>query len=112
MKRYASIIAVRPELEAKYLELHSAVWPEVNATISECNIKNFSIFIREMPDKTKYLFMYFEYHGTDYAADMAKMAAEPVTQKWWEECKPCQEPLPNRAEGEWWAAMEEVCHHD
>ena len=111
MKRYASIIAVRPELEEKYLKLHSAVWPEVNAMISECNMKNFSIFIREMPDQKKYLFMYFEYHGTDYEADMAKMAADPITQKWWDECMPCQEPLPNRAEGEWWAPMEEVCHH-
>jgi uroporphyrinogen decarboxylase len=29
------------------------------------------------------LFAYFEYHGTDYAADMAKMAADPKTQEWW-----------------------------
>jgi L-rhamnose mutarotase len=112
MKRYASIIALNPGKEARYLELHGAVWPEVNAMISACNIRNFSIFMREMPDGVKYLFMYFEYHGADYQADMDKMAADPATQKWWEECKPCQVPLPNRAEGEWWAAMEEVCHHD
>ncbi|TIM36778.1 MAG: L-rhamnose mutarotase, partial [Mesorhizobium sp.] len=25
---------------------------------------------------------------------------------------PCQEPLPTRKEGEWWASMDEVFHHD
>jgi L-rhamnose mutarotase len=41
---------------------------------------------------------------------MAKMAADPETQRWWAICKPCQNPLANRAEGEWWADMEEVFH--
>ncbi|MCK5527758.1 MAG: L-rhamnose mutarotase, partial [Candidatus Latescibacteria bacterium] len=33
-------------------------------------------------------------------------------QKWWDVCKPCMEPLETRAEGEWWAEMEEVFHTD
>lgn len=45
-------------------------------------------------------------------ADMARMAADPTTQKWWALCKPCQIPLPNRADGDWWADMEEVFHAD
>ncbi|MDH4240187.1 MAG: L-rhamnose mutarotase, partial [Phycisphaerae bacterium] len=40
----------------------------------------------------------------------AKMAADTTTQKWWDVCKPCQEPLKTRDEGEWWASMEEVFH--
>jgi len=112
MKRYASTIALHPEKETRYLELHSAVWPEVYAMISECNIQNFSIFIREMPDSKKYLFMYYEYHGADYEADMKKMSDDPVTQKWWDECMPCQDPLSNCEKDEWWAPMEEVCHND
>jgi L-rhamnose mutarotase len=43
---------------------------------------------------------------------MAKMAADPLTQKWWDVCKPCQAPLSTRKEGEWWADMEEVFHCD
>ena len=39
-----------------------------------------------------YLFSYFEYTGSDFAADMAKLAADPTTQRWWEVCKPCHEP--------------------
>ncbi|MCB0110505.1 MAG: L-rhamnose mutarotase, partial [Caldilineaceae bacterium] len=58
------------------------------------------------------LFAYFEYIGDDFAADMAKMAADPTTQEWWQVCTPLQDPLPTRAEGEWWATMDEVFHTD
>jgi L-rhamnose mutarotase len=39
---------------------------------------------------------------------MAAMAADPETQRWWAITNPMQEPLPTRAEGEWWAEMEPV----
>lgn len=107
MKRYGMVIKVRPEKLEEYKRLHAAVWPGVLDMIRQCNIRNYSIY-----HKDGYLFSYFEYHGTDFKADMAKMAADPLTQKWWDVCKPCQEPLPTRAEGEWWADMEEVFHCD
>jgi len=56
--------------------------------------------------------MYFEYVGRDFAADMAKMAADPTTRKWWEVCMLCQQPLPDRGDGQWWASMDEVFHWD
>jgi L-rhamnose mutarotase len=43
---------------------------------------------------------------------MAKMAADPKTQEWWAIMMPMQEPVATRAEGEWWADMEEVFHLD
>jgi L-rhamnose mutarotase len=107
MKRYGSVIGVRPEKLAEYRKLHAAVWPEVLKTIRDCNIKNYSIYYHN-----GLLFSYFEYTGTDYEGDMAKMAADPVTQKWWDVCKPCQKPLESRKEGEWWADAEEVFHTD
>ncbi len=112
MKRYGSVIGLRADKVAEYKRLHAAVWPDVLRMIHQCNIRNYSIFLRRLPDGQYYLFSYFEYVGTDYAADMAKMAADPVTQRWWTHCIPCQEPLPDRAEGEWWATMEEVFHYD
>ena len=99
------VIKVRPEKLEEYKRLHAKVWPAVLRTISECNIRNYSIY-----HKDGYLFSYFEYHGGDFGADMAKMAADPVTQEWWAVCEPCQEPLPTRAPSEWWADMEEVFH--
>lgn len=112
MRRYGSVIGVREEQIPRYKQLHAAVWPDVLAMISQCHMKNFSIFLRKLPDGKHYLFSYFEYAGDDFAADAAKMAADPTTQKWWDQCMPCQEPLADRAEGEWWAEMEEVFHLD
>lgn len=107
MKRYGTVIKLRPELQAKYIELHASPWPEIDAMIKACNIQNYSIYLRD-----GYLFSYFEYTGEDYDQDMAKMAADPLTNKWWDLCKPCQEPLDTNKEGEWWGSMDEVYHLD
>lgn len=112
MKRYGMVIGVRAEKLDEYRKLHAAVWPDVLKMIKQCRIQNYSIYLRRMPDGRHYLFSYFEYTGTDFAADMAKMAADPTTQKWWAECIPCQQALEDRAPGEWWAGMEEVFHQD
>jgi L-rhamnose mutarotase len=107
MERYGSVIKVKAGKLEEYKRLHAAVWAGVAKMITECNIRNYSIY-----HKDSFLFSYFEYVGDDYVADMAKMAADPDTRKWWEICMPCQEPLETRAEGEWWAVMEEVFHQD
>lgn len=112
MERYGMVIGLKPDQVEEYKRLHAAVWPDVLAMIEQCHIRNYSIFLRRFDDGNDYLFSYFEYHGADFAADIAKMAEDPITQKWWSHCMPCQTPLETRAEGEWWAAMEEVFHLD
>jgi L-rhamnose mutarotase len=107
MQRYGSVIKLKSEKVDAYKELHANVWPEVLSMIRACNIRNYSIYLK---DGT--LFSYFEYHGDDFEADMQKMAADPNTQAWWKLTDPCQEPLETRQEGEWWASMEEVFHTD
>lgn len=109
MRRMGMLIGLKPEKIAEYKRLHAAAWPEILDKISECNIRNYSIFLRE-PENL--LFSYFEYVGSDFDADMQRMAADPTTQRWWEICMPCQEPLDTRRDGEWWAMMDEVFHHD
>jgi len=74
MKRYGQTIGVDPQQFEKYKAYHAAVWPEVLEMITACNIRNYSIF-----HKDGQLFAYFEYVGEDFAADMAKMAADPKT---------------------------------
>ena len=101
------MIRVKPDRLEEYNAYHANVWPEILDMIRKCKIRNYSIYHRD-----GYLFAYFEYVGDDFDADMAKMAADPTTQKWWDLCKPCQEPLETRAEGEWWTSMEEVFHYD
>jgi L-rhamnose mutarotase len=112
MTRYGTVIGVRDEELDEYKRLHAAVWPDVLKMISDCNIRNYSIYLRKMPDGKHYLFSYFEYVGSDFEGDMATMAADATTQKWWDVCMRCQEPLADRGEGECWAEMEEVFHYD
>ncbi len=112
MKRYGSVIEVRGDEVDEYKRLHAAVWDDVLEMIGRCNIRNYSIYLRQLDDGKFYLFSYFEYVGDDFEGDMSKMAADETTQKWWDVCKPCQKPLDTRADGEWWSDMEEVFHCD
>ena len=107
MKRYGQMLGLKPEKSAEYRAYHARVWPEVLAMIRACNIRNYSIFL-----KGGLLFAYFEYTGNDFAGDMARMAADPKTREWWAIMMPMQEPIASRADGEWWADMEEVFHND
>jgi L-rhamnose mutarotase len=105
MERYASCIRLRPEHRERYLELHAQVWPEVESMLVAANIRNYTIFLRGDT-----LFSYYEYVGTDHAADVARIAADPTTQRWWQLTDPCQERLPGTPEGEQWAPLTEVWH--
>jgi predicted TIM-barrel fold metal-dependent hydrolase/L-rhamnose mutarotase len=108
-KRYGSVVGIKPEAIADYKRLHADVWPKVLERIQQSHITNYSIYLRQ-PENL--IFAYFEYTGDDYDADMAAMAADPLTQDWWKGCMPLQSPLASRGECEWWAAMEEVFHVD
>jgi L-rhamnose mutarotase len=107
MQRLGMVLRISPEAIDKYREYHAAVWPEVLKTIKDCNIANYSIYLKD-----NLLFGYMEYHGSDYKADIARMAADPKTREWWSIMEPLQDPLPTRRPGEWWALMEEVFHVD
>jgi L-rhamnose mutarotase len=107
VKRYGQLIGLKPEAYDKYVEYHANGWPGVLKTIYDCNIRNYTIFFKD-----NMLFAYFEYIGDDFAADMKKMAADPVTQDWWKIMEPMQQPIPTRKQGEWWANMQEVFHTD
>ncbi|RWC50659.1 L-rhamnose mutarotase [Mesorhizobium sp.] len=109
MQRMGLCIGVKAAAIADYKRVHAAVWPEVLDVISRANIRNYSIFLRE-PENLQ--FASWEYHGSDFATDSALMGESPAMRKWWELCDPMQTPLPTRADGEWWAAMERVFHLD
>jgi L-rhamnose mutarotase len=106
------VIGIKPEKIDYYKKLHAAAWPAVLAKIKECHIRNYSIYLREVEKGQFLLFSYFEYTGADFAADMAKMAADPETRRWWKETDPCQSPIPTRLDNEFWSRMDEVFHTD
>lgn len=107
LTRHAGVVRLRREYEQAYREMHMAVWPDVLAALTRANIRNFSIFLHD-----GLLFSYFEHGGEDYAADMATIAQDAATRRWWEVTQPCQQPLESAAEGEWWATAEELFHLD
>ena len=100
---------LRPEKREEYLALHRDVWPSVADTITECGIRNFTIFVRG-----DVLIGYFEYIGDDYEADQAKMTADAITRDWWSRTDPCQLPFdevgaPAPAT---WQEFDEIWHQD
>src|SRR3984885_15340200 len=107
MRRYGMIIRLRPEAEDAYRQHHQAAWPAVLHTITACNSRNYTIFLRD-----GCLFGYSASVGEAHAANMWKMTAYLATKQWWARMVPMQDPLQNRPEGEWWAAMEEVFHQN
>lgn len=107
VRRFGMAARLRPELREEYLALHQEVWPEVEAMITECGIRNYTIFV--LGDT---IISYFEYVGDDFEADQAKMAADPVTREWWTHTAPCQLPFTEDSTAENWEAFEEVWHLD
>nr|WP_228555213.1 L-rhamnose mutarotase [Catenulispora pinisilvae] len=74
MQRIAQVARLRPEQREEYLALHRDVWPDVEAALRAAQIRNYSIFLHE-----DMLFAYYEYHGADFAADLATIKADPET---------------------------------
>lgn len=109
MQRMGQVIRLRADIIDEYKRIHAAVWPEVLQAIADSNIHNYTIFLKE-PENL--LFAYWEYHGTDFDADLARMAEAPRMKDWWAITDPMQAPFDTRRDGEWWARMDNVFHTD
>jgi L-rhamnose mutarotase len=105
VQRYGIVTRLRPDRREEYLRLHAAVWPAVEQTLVAANIRNFTIFLHD-----DLLFGYYEYLGEDHAADQARIAEDPETQRWWTLTDPCQEAPHDAPPGSRWAPMTEVWH--
>ncbi|MGE4488898.1 MAG: L-rhamnose mutarotase [Kiritimatiellales bacterium] len=110
--RFARVIGLRREAVEEYRKLHAEIWPEIAEAIRQVGLHNYSIHLREFPDGNIYLFSYFEYTGSDFKADIARLSNVPRMDEWNACCEACQIPLGNRNEREWWAEMEEVFFQD
>jgi L-rhamnose mutarotase len=108
VRRFGMACRLRPDKRDEYLELHAAVWPDVEATITRCGIRNFTIFVRG-----EVLFGYYEYVGDDYDVDQLLMAADPATRDWWSLTDPCQFGFDDDAPGDvQWQELDEIWHLD
>jgi len=55
--------------------------PHETRVVRECNIRNYSIYPRVLPDRKSFLFSYFEYQGDDFDKNMSALAAYPTIQQ-------------------------------
>jgi L-rhamnose mutarotase len=108
VRRVGMVIGVRPDQISAYESLHAALNPGVRDLLNKYHMHNFSIYIHQLADGKYYLFGYYEYTGSDYDSDMARLAKEPRNQKWLSMTDPMQIPLPGEKS---WTKMKEVYHN-
>ncbi|MSO26307.1 MAG: L-rhamnose mutarotase [Candidatus Nanopelagicaceae bacterium] len=107
VKRIGQVIGIKPEDIEEYEKLHAQAWPSIIKIIKQANISNYSIF-----RYGNLLFAYLEYTGSDYEADMAKLADEPEMQRWWKITDQMQWQVPETKENNWWHEIPENFHVD
>ncbi|MHC4625119.1 MAG: L-rhamnose mutarotase [Planctomycetota bacterium] len=107
VKRVGMVVGIRPEVISEYKALHADSNPGVRDLLKKYHMHNFSIFLHKIDGKW-YEFGYYEYTGSDYEGDMAKLAAEPRNKEWLKVCDPMQIPLPGEKS---WAIMEQVYYN-
>ncbi|MET9730419.1 L-rhamnose mutarotase [Streptomyces sp. NPDC006458] len=103
MRRVAQVIRVRPDKADEYRELHRDVPRPVLDRLRSRHIANYSIHLYG-----DLLFAYFEYHGDDLVADLARLADDEATQAWWHLTDSCQERVKEAGPEDRWASLEQV----
>jgi len=107
IKRVGMVIGIKPDKIARYKALHADSNPGVRDLLNKYNMHNFSIFLHRIAGKW-YEFGYYEYTGSNYEADMAKLDAEPRNKAWLKVTDPLQIPLAGEKS---WATMEQVYYN-
>jgi len=108
IKRVGMVVGLKEEMMGEYKRLHADDNFGVRDLLNKYHMHNFSIFLHKIDGKW-YEFGYYEYTGSDFAGDMAKLDAEPRNKEWLVVCDPMQIPLEG-AKG--WTEMEMVYHND
>lgn len=100
MKTYVYTLNLKnnPELIAKYLEHHRAVWPEVIASVRQAGILGDRVYRLG----TRLVLV------LDVQEDFDPQHDLPQYKKWDALMRTFQEPVPEANPGEWWALMENV----
>lgn len=107
MIRKGMVRGIKPECVNEYEKTHSDVWPEILQKITECNIKNYSVFAQG--DR---LFSFFEYHGNNYEEDTIKMRDNKIFEKWEKLHEDMFKPLEGQEFDQGWIELNEIFRKD
>ena len=107
MIRKGMVRGIKPECIKDYEKSHLKVWPEILERITNCKIKNYSIFSQE--DR---LFSFFEYHGDNFENDTKIMRDNKKFQEWEDFHAYMFRPLENQIKDEGWIELKEIFRKD
>ena len=106
MKSYGMTLDLKdaPEIRAKYVEYHRAVWPDVLDGLRTVGITGMKIYLHGSS-----LFMYMEAED-DFVPerDFSKYMETGRAREWDELMRTFQQPVPGASPGDWWSEMDEV----
>jgi L-rhamnose mutarotase len=77
MIRKAFVMSVNPGCETEYEKRHNPVWPELEATLKQHGVTNYSIFLS---GETRQLFAYAELENEER---WNAIAQTPICRRWW-----------------------------
>ena len=77
-RREAFRMHLKPGCKDEYKKRHSELWPEVEKTIKESGVYDYSIYLDE---ETNILFAFQKTKGDTGSQDMG---SNPIVQKWWD----------------------------
>jgi len=104
MIRKAFVMSVNEGAEQAYEDRHSPIWPELEQTLKEHGVHNYSIFLHP---QTRQLFAYVEIEDE---ARWDAIASTEVCQRWW---KHMRDIMPSNADNSPVAQdLREVFHID
>ncbi|KDQ21646.1 hypothetical protein BOTBODRAFT_26081 [Botryobasidium botryosum FD-172 SS1] len=131
-KRVCQVITIKAKYLDEYKQIHANAWPGVLDGLRRSHIIDFSIHFMPSPpypatpQSTKHagggerdadpiaglLITTFEYLGDDLEGDMARLAEDEETRRWWKLTDGMQKSLIEGAtgsqDGPWWYECEEV----
>jgi L-rhamnose mutarotase len=81
MIRKAFVMSVNAGCEAEYEKRHNPIWPELEATLKQHGVSNYSIFLHP---ETRRLFAYAEIQSEER---WNAIAQTPVCRRWWAHMK-------------------------
>ena len=77
MQRYAFKMQIKPGHEEEYKRRHDEIWPELEKTIGEAGISDYSIYL----DPETLILFAFQKQAEGHTAD--SLPDHPLVKKWW-----------------------------
>ena len=81
VQRYGHLAKITPEAIERYKKFYADNENDLSKALTQHNIRNASVWLKELTEGEPYLFAYFDYTGGDLASDLDHMEETPVGKK-------------------------------